>query len=76
MADHILQIVYPCLPESPFPALDPDFDKPSYSSDAAGGGGEDRVSSLPDDLLRNIFSRLRVKDAGRAAATSPRWRDI
>jgi hypothetical protein len=75
MANHILQIVYPCLPESPFPALDQDFDKPSYSS-VPPAGGEDRISALPDDLLRNIFSRLRVKDAGRAAATSPRWRDI
>jgi hypothetical protein len=75
MANHILQIVYPCLPESPFPALDQDFDKPSYSS-VPPAGGEDRISALPDDLLRNIFSRLRVKDAGRAAATSPRWRHI
>ena len=52
-AEHILQIVYACLPESPFPALDPDFNKSSSSSDG-DGGGEDLISALPDDLLRNM----------------------
>jgi hypothetical protein len=73
---NLYQYFYHCIPQSPFPDLDPDFHKPSYSSDAASGGGEDRINALPDDLLRRIFSCLRVKDAGRAAATSPRWRHI
>nr|TKW15184.1 hypothetical protein SEVIR_5G220000v2 [Setaria viridis] len=49
---------------SPFPAASPD------------GEEEDRVGLLPDAILRNIVSRLPIKDAARTAVLSSRWRHI
>jgi hypothetical protein len=36
--------------------------------------GVDRVSSLPDQILRNIVSRLPTKDVVRTGALTSRWR--
>ncbi|OEL27907.1 hypothetical protein BAE44_0011075 [Dichanthelium oligosanthes] len=44
---------------------------------AAGDGGVDRISDLPDDLLHVILSHLRnALDVTRTAALSRRWRRV
>jgi hypothetical protein len=71
----IMKAILSCIPAGPSSAADGDLSA-DFSCEFPGGGGEDRISRLPDALLSNIVSRLPVKDAARTAAISPRWRSL
>ncbi|XP_051189700.1 FBD-associated F-box protein At5g60610 isoform X1 [Lolium perenne] len=66
-----LDIMYSCLPASPISAA-------AFLSAAISDedGVEDRISALPNGLLRDVVSRLPVKDAARTNALCRRWRGL
>jgi len=65
----LLHSFLPCPPVSAAASL-------SVHSSPPGGGSEDRLSTLPDAILRNVVSRLPAKDAARTAVLSSRWRPL
>ncbi|PUZ55976.1 hypothetical protein GQ55_5G257400 [Panicum hallii var. hallii] len=67
--DAVRRCVLGCLPV-------PDVTRVGALSAADDHDGEDRISTLPDELLREVVSRLPIKDAARTAALSPRWRRV
>ncbi|KAF7082396.1 hypothetical protein CFC21_086269 [Triticum aestivum] len=68
------QLMHSYLPASPVSATA--SLSASTSTSDQDGGGEDRISALPNDLLCNVVSRLPVKDAARTGALSQRWRGL
>jgi hypothetical protein len=71
--EDILRVVLTCLPAPPFRTTGASR---RFHSPRGGGGGEDRISRLPDAVLSNIVARLPAKDAARTTALSRRWRRV
>ena len=65
----LLHSFLPCPPVSAAASL-------SVHSSPPGGGSEDRLSALPDAIIRDVVSRLLAKDAARTAVLSSRWRPL
>jgi hypothetical protein len=71
--DEALAAVLSCLPP---PAVSSSSTLSFPFAASPDGDEADRIGRLPNSILRNIVSRLPIKDAARTAVLSSRWRHI
>ncbi|KAL6616746.1 hypothetical protein ACP70R_039016 [Stipagrostis hirtigluma subsp. patula] len=68
-----LMFAYGALPDPP---VHPAAPLAAAVAASPGGDGVDRISSLPDQLLRHVVSRLPARDGARTAVLATRWRGL
>ncbi|TVU42510.1 hypothetical protein EJB05_08921 [Eragrostis curvula] len=68
-----LKFMYDAIPD---PAVSPAARLASAVAARAPDDGVDRIGRLPDQILRDVVSRLPAKDAARTGALARRWRGL
>ncbi|TVU42009.1 hypothetical protein EJB05_08390 [Eragrostis curvula] len=69
----MLELMYDAIPDPP---VSPAARLASAVARRSPADGVDRISCLPNQILRNVVSRLRAKDAARTGALARRWRGL
>ncbi|CAM0902639.1 unnamed protein product [Alopecurus aequalis] len=70
-----LAVAYESLPDPPV-TPDAPLGSAVAAAWAAANDGVDRISHLPDQILKNVVARLPARDAVRTGALAARWRGL
>ncbi|PUZ49787.1 hypothetical protein GQ55_6G006000 [Panicum hallii var. hallii] len=72
----LAQRVYSSLPAPPVSTSAPLSKHAAAAASSPPADGADRISGLPDDILRGVVSRLPARDAARTTALSKHWTGV